>query len=383
MGRTIKPDVLERIRPLVHQELKGQALAQASGLDERTAREYARHVRTEAAAAAPNGQAEAPRPPVPRIEDVPLRWIHLTGETQGRERLDRQVIAEYVEAMTEGATFPPVVLFFDGEESFWIGDGFHRCQAAATIGFDSIRAEIHEGGQRAARLHAASANQTHGLRRTAADKRHAVMTLLEDEEWRQWSDREIARHCGVDHKSVAKWRRELTGEIPSERTYTTKHGTVATMGTSRIGQHTRDPVEDLHRAPEDTPSPGNAEAVLPPPGADEGQPPASTNGQPTDDIPTSLAPVSEPEADDDQQETWDAEEDEYTVYCHAWAMLSQAHAMWESHVRSGDGDRDRQFPCEVVRRAGADAASHIAALQETANSLQAFAAALRRSLERP
>jgi hypothetical protein len=172
---------------------------------------------------------------MPTIDEVPLTHIHMAGETQARERLDREVIADYAEAMTEGAQFPPVVLFFDGDGGFWIGDGFHRCHAAQQVGFTTIRAEVHQGGPRAAKLYAASANLTHGLRRTNADKRRAVLVLLDDDEWRQWSDRAIARHCGVDHKSVAKWRCEFTGEIPSERTYTTKHGTVATMDTSRIG----------------------------------------------------------------------------------------------------------------------------------------------------
>ena len=51
----------------------------------------------------------------------------------------------------------------------------------------------------------------------------------------QWSDREIARRCSVNHQTVAKVRRDLTGEIASERTVTTKHGTVTTMQTANIG----------------------------------------------------------------------------------------------------------------------------------------------------
>jgi hypothetical protein len=34
--------------------------------------------------------------------------------------------------------------------------------------------------------------------------------LLRDEEWQEWSDREIARRCVVDHKTVAKLRAELS-----------------------------------------------------------------------------------------------------------------------------------------------------------------------------
>jgi len=84
------------------------------------------------------------------------------------------------------------------------------------------------------------ANAAHGQRRTNADKRKAVMTLLEDEEWGKWTDREIARHCAVDHTTVGRLRASLvenTSEPPPPRTYTTKHGTTATMNTApaRVG----------------------------------------------------------------------------------------------------------------------------------------------------
>jgi hypothetical protein len=73
----------------------------------------------------------------------------------------------------------------------------------------------------------------------AADKRKAVMTLLQDEEWGKWSNREIARHCAVSHRMVNDLRSSLeqcSSEPPPPRTYTTKHGTTATMNTSNIGK---------------------------------------------------------------------------------------------------------------------------------------------------
>jgi hypothetical protein len=53
------------------------------------------------------------------------------------------------------------------------------------------------------------------------------MRILEDVEWREWSDNEIARRCRVSNHLVAKARKDLTWNIPSERTYITKHGTKA------------------------------------------------------------------------------------------------------------------------------------------------------------
>jgi hypothetical protein len=65
-------------------------------------------------------------------------------------------------------------------------------------------------------------------RRTNADKRKAVMTLLEDAEWSQWSDREISRHCAVHNSFVSRVRGSLstsdseeTSEPPPPRTYAT------------------------------------------------------------------------------------------------------------------------------------------------------------------
>jgi hypothetical protein len=76
----------------------------------------------------------------------------------------------------------------------------------------------------------------HGKARTHDDKRRIVTRMLQDEEWMQWSDREIARHCGGDHKSVAKRRRELSpsGEIPQMPRTVQRNGTVYTMDTSAI-----------------------------------------------------------------------------------------------------------------------------------------------------
>ncbi len=60
-------------------------------------------------------------------------------------------------------------------------------------------------------LHAAGANSSHGLRRTHADKRRCVLALLADPEWAAWSDRELARRCGVHHELVGRLRREVSG----------------------------------------------------------------------------------------------------------------------------------------------------------------------------
>ena len=103
---------------------------------------------------------------------------------------------------------------FDGTD-YWLADGFHRVGAARKIGRETIEAEIKDGSARDAILHGIGSNASHGLRRTQADKQRAVERLLKDPEWARWSDRKIAEVAKVDHKTVGKIRRDLSGEFPT------------------------------------------------------------------------------------------------------------------------------------------------------------------------
>ncbi len=168
--------------------------------------------------------------------NIPLAAIRTDGGTQSRAELNQIVIADYAEAVINGAQFPPIIMFYDGSD-YWLADGFHRVQAAHQAGLESINADVRQGTLRDAVLYSVGANAAHGLRRTNADKRRAVTHLLTDAEWSQWSDREIARRCGVSNNFVSELRRSLSSDDSDTRIYTTKHGTVATMQTANIGQN--------------------------------------------------------------------------------------------------------------------------------------------------
>ncbi len=169
--------------------------------------------------------------------NIALASISIDGGTQSRASVDQAVVADYADAMRNGAVFPPIVLFHDGK-AYWLADGFHRYHALKETGAQRVIADVRQGTRRDAILFSVGANASHGLRRTNEDKRRAVSTLLQDAEWSKWSDREIAKRCGVDHKTVSSARTSnVTGEIPqSERTYTTRHGTTATMNIAAIGK---------------------------------------------------------------------------------------------------------------------------------------------------
>lgn len=171
-----------------------------------------------------------------QVNKLALEKIRIDGGTQPRSAIYQNVIDDYTAALAAGAKFPPVVIFYDGDE-YWLADGFHRYHAYAKAGIEDIPSDIREGTCRDAILHSVGANESHGLRRTNEDKRRAVMILLQDEEWGKWSNYEIAKRCSVSDEMVRQMRASLpsVGSDNPERTYLTKHGTIATMDTSGIG----------------------------------------------------------------------------------------------------------------------------------------------------
>lgn len=138
-----------------------------------------------------------------------LSQIRTDGGTQPRAVIDDAVVQDYADAMREGAKFPAVVVFKDGQDH-WLADGFHRVAAAKVARLTEIAADVRPGSRRDAVLYAMGANASHGVRRTNADKRRAVTTLLKDAEWAKWSDREIARRCGVSNAFVSGVRQEAS-----------------------------------------------------------------------------------------------------------------------------------------------------------------------------
>lgn len=137
-----------------------------------------------------------------------LSKIVRDGGTQTRAELSPQHLDEYTEAARNGAVFPPVVAFHDGA-TYWLADGFHRVEVGVRLGWAEIDCDVRQGTVRDAILHSVGANAAHGYRRTNADKRRAVETLLRDEEWKGWSDRVIAERCAVGNVFVTRVRKEL------------------------------------------------------------------------------------------------------------------------------------------------------------------------------
>jgi len=152
------------------------------------------------------------------IKTIALADIRIDGGTQARTGISEEAVSEYADALTEGASLPAVVVFFDGTTN-WLADGFHRFLANSRIGAVTLAADVRAGSLADAQLFAYGANQTHGLRRTNEDKRKAVDGVLALKP--DWSDSKISRHVGVSDKTVAARRRSILGisdDAPQTRT---------------------------------------------------------------------------------------------------------------------------------------------------------------------
>lgn len=187
---------------------------------------------------------------------VDIKAIRIDGGTQPRAAISESAWREYAAFLEAGVLLPPIDVFFDGVD-YWLADGFHRFFAAKSLERTRITVNLHPGTRRDAVLFSVGANHGHGLQRTTSDKRKAVSTLLMDAEWATWADREIARRCGVGHQMVGELRASLrpslaesSSEKPIERTYTTKHGTEATMHVEKIGRSQKPPAALPDRSPE-------------------------------------------------------------------------------------------------------------------------------------
>ena len=146
-----------------------------------------------------------------KTQQLELARISTEG-LQTRAALNTATVKEYAAAERDlGAVFPPVTVFLGPDGVYRLADGFHRLAVARRLGRKTIAAEVREGGFIDALKCALLANAAHGLRRTAADKRNAVMLAY-------------------------KYRLELDlGEVPSANAVAMKVGVSNHFAGSQLG----------------------------------------------------------------------------------------------------------------------------------------------------
>ena len=173
-----------------------------------------------------------------------LAALVLDPRLQSRVEINEDTVAEYANDIEAGDQFPPVIVFFDSTH-FYLADGYHRYYGHKRSGRVSIQCEVINGTIRDAIYYSTAVNAKHGMRRSYADRRKAVMILLEDFEWSLKSNTEIAKHVGVSVSFVSNLR-NTNGKMPEKVQYTTPSGEVKTRekNTGRPAKVKEEPLKE-------------------------------------------------------------------------------------------------------------------------------------------
>jgi hypothetical protein len=148
---------------------------------------------------------------------IKLSLITIDAGTQARQKINQDVVNEYAQLLTEGAVFPPIVVF--GEKNI-LADGWHRFFAHRAAGIKEIEIDSREGDVRDAIFYGFGANKSRGLQMNQDDTRSIIGRLLMDNEWAKLGDRKIADHVGVSSTTVLRLRQAMEGDGKLEKANT-------------------------------------------------------------------------------------------------------------------------------------------------------------------
>lgn len=165
---------------------------------------------------------------------VPLDEIDFDSHPEIQSRADglsEEVVKEYMEkyeplrglaeppkgmdefSLYDSTGMPRLQVVTPDNATFWLASGFHRRDALERIGCKvAIPVDVFNGNLVDAQYLSMTANKSHGLRRTNADKRKAAVLALNHPWTHELSDRAIADEIGVSHIFVGTIRKELQNE---------------------------------------------------------------------------------------------------------------------------------------------------------------------------
>lgn len=194
------------------------------------------------------GPAKAAAKPAPAVagDELQVHQIEsLTVDPDLQQRaggVDKKTVKEYAADLLDGVKLPPIhaIDIVDGDMAgaLLVWDGFQRIEANTEAGISDIAVLVRKGTYEDAVWMSCSANKSHGLRRSAEDKRKSVTSALMLERTHKMSDRQIAEHCGASPSTVGAIRKELVeaGTIKAVEERVTSTGQVIKTSAATTAQ---------------------------------------------------------------------------------------------------------------------------------------------------
>lgn len=148
--------------------------------------------------------------------------IRRDGQTQLRLQLNQEALKRYETlVINNGFEWPfndKILVFYDGQ-NHWLADGFHR-DVSWSKAFElqeqpvpPYPVDIRKGTLRDAIHYNIHHGNRHGIPFTREDRREIALKLIQDREWKAYSNREIARIAQMDEKTVRNLRKELEAPV--------------------------------------------------------------------------------------------------------------------------------------------------------------------------
>lgn len=189
-----------------------------------------------------------------------LKDILIEESPQVRNSYRHEIAEEYAEQYRQKKnTMPEPVLFYvDSLNGYVIGDGLHRINGMKIAGLKMGSFEVRKGSIEDAIKYALSSNDSHGMRRTNADKHQcAILAVLS---FPKMSNNSLAELCHVGDGLIATARAELESGSKIEKT--TKR--VDKLGVQQSSSKTKSKTnEDKSKTPQAEPVLGAGEASSP------------------------------------------------------------------------------------------------------------------------
>lgn len=137
-----------------------------------------------------------------------------------RPREGTDVVLDYADAYRCGLITEPLDVFREkGTERYIVADGENRLLALRAAKIKEVDVRLHEGDEVAALDFAIGCNQSHGLRRTKADKYHAFVRIMETPTLKSKypTDTDLSEKIGVSKRTIADYKVEWRNSESSDR----------------------------------------------------------------------------------------------------------------------------------------------------------------------